>query len=157
MVPRLVWPNSLFFQVNWVMSKNKTSWRSITIYKRSVSTLHYHLQLLVLSGENKRANKCQGNCTCSSRPGKTPRQGVLGKGLKVKVSATSRCLSRATVSGCRRRLTVLMAPKLPSLSLIVWNCKTSPTINELSQIIINITNFVCRLMAKHIIYCILLW
>lgn len=39
----VVWPNS--FRANWVMSKNNTSWRSITIYKRSrdLPTIIYNL------------------------------------------------------------------------------------------------------------------
>lgn len=155
-IPRLVWPNSfLLFQVNWVMSKNKTSWRSITIYKRSVST-HYTIiyNLLSFLGKTRGRTSVEGIARAAAAgTGKTSRQGVLGKGLKVKVSATRRCLSRATVSGCRRRLTVLVAPRLPSPFFIVWNCKTSPTINELSQIIINITNFVCLPNDKA--YCLL--
>lgn len=154
MVPRLVWPNIFFFKLIELWAKTKQAEDRL----RSINdlSLHYTIiyNLLSFLGKTRGRTSVEGIARAAAAgTGKTPRQGVLGKGLKVKVSATSRCLSGATVSGCRRRLTVLVAPRLPPLSLIVWNCKTSPTINELSQIIINITNFVLPPNDKA--YCLL--
>lgn len=71
----VVWPNS--FRANWVMSKNKTTWRSITIYKRSrdLPTIIYNL--LSFLGKTRRA-RTSVEGIARAVAGKTPHQ-LLGK------------------------------------------------------------------------------